>query len=598
MKPQGIFGTSATVPVVLLVFSNLSYCNGGEFSYSIDIAREVGNTANVNLTIAPVGNDFGISNKLFCSACEAIVPVLSIIVKTNKNITILKEKFLPICSFIQDRSTCEGLFDVYGSVVIEVLRNTKIGPKRICNMLGGDSCSKTSVSLDEWNVTFPNTVKPPIIQEPLPETGKPKLKVLHLTDLHWDPEYVEGTNANCKEKLCCRNSSTTKPLGVIYPAGRWGAYNCDLPERTIDNALGHIASQHPDIDYIIWTGDSPPHDSWLQTRNGTLDVMKRINKKLKLAFPQILILPSIGNHELVPSRTFAPPWVKDPQFKMAWLLEELYKDWKDWIPISQKNNFLENGFYSIQIRPKLKIISLNTIYCYNQNWWLYINSTDPGNHLQWLIDQLNESENNNEKVHIIVHVPPGNSDCLKTWSSNYYKIVNRYESTIKAQFFGHIHSDEYQVFYDTQNPTRVTNIAYVAPSMTSYKNVNPAYRIYYIDGNHNESTWETLDHETWVMDMDAANQYTSPPQWMKCYTAKDAYGMSSLRPSEWSTLIKRMALSKPLFDKFYMHYNRNSPTSTSYTLQDKVNMLCNLRSGKYFARRELCADLPALVQPN
>lgn len=97
--------------------------------------------------------------------------------------------------------------------------------------------------------------------------------------------------------------------------------------------------------------------------------------------------------------------------------------------------------------------------------WLLLNSTDPATELQWFIYELQSAEFNNEKVHVIGkllfkkrvktlnifllgHIPPGHSDCLKVWSRNYYAIVSRYESTITAQFFGHTHFDEFEVFYD------------------------------------------------------------------------------------------------------------------------------------------------------
>lgn len=80
--------------------------------------------------------------------------------------------------------------------------------------------------------------------------------------------------------------------------------------------------------------------------------------------------------------------------------------------------------------------------------WLLLNSTDPATELQWLIYELQSAEFSGEKVHIIGHIPPGHSDCLKVWSRNYYAIINRYESTITAQFFGHTHFDEFEVFYD------------------------------------------------------------------------------------------------------------------------------------------------------
>lgn len=80
--------------------------------------------------------------------------------------------------------------------------------------------------------------------------------------------------------------------------------------------------------------------------------------------------------------------------------------------------------------------------------WLLLNSTDPATELQWLIYELQSAEFSGEKVHIIGHIPPGHSDCLKVWSRNYYAIINRYEATITAQFFGHTHFDEFEIFYD------------------------------------------------------------------------------------------------------------------------------------------------------
>ena len=49
-----------------------------------------------------------------------------------------------------------------------------------------------------------------------------------------------------------------------------------------------------------------------------------------------------------------------------------------------------------------------------------------------------------------------------------------------AQFFGHTHFDEFEVFYDTEDISRPTNIAYIGPSVTPYYDLNPGYRIYYI----------------------------------------------------------------------------------------------------------------------
>lgn len=53
------------------------------------------------------------------------------------------------------------------------------------------------------------------------------------------------------------------------------------------------------------------------------------------------------------------------------------------------------------------------------------------------------------------------------------------------------------------------------------------------------------------MDLDKANKGENEPNWFKLYSAKDAYGMNSLKPSEWNRLIERMVDDPNLFDTFY-----------------------------------------------
>ena len=65
----------------------------------------------------------------------------------------------------------------------------------------------------------------------------------------------------------------------------------------------------------------------------------------------------------------------------------------------------------------------------------------------------------------------------------------RYESTITSQLYGHTHNDEMQVFYDLPHLTRATGMAYIAPSLTTAPSLNPAYRVYTIDGFHQNTTF-------------------------------------------------------------------------------------------------------------
>lgn len=125
-----------------------------------------------------------------------------------------------------------------------------------------------------------------------------------------------------------------------------------------------------------------------------------------------------------------------------------------------------------------------------------------------------------------------------------------YESTIVAQFFGHTHYDEFQLFYDTSDLSRALSIAYVGPSVSPYYDLNPGYRIYYIDGDHPKTTRMVVDHETWVMNLKEANLYDYPI-WHKMYSARQAYLMASLLPKDWDSLIDKMTNEPALFDLYY-----------------------------------------------
>jgi sphingomyelin phosphodiesterase len=78
------------------------------------------------------------------------------------------------------------------------------------------------------------------------------------------------------------------------------------------------------------------------------------------------------------------------------------------------------------------------------------------------------------------------SFALDRWSREYNRLVYRFRNTIIGQFFGHTHFDEFELFFAPRTSANdikeVTNVAYLAPSQTPHDGLNPAYRIYTIDG--------------------------------------------------------------------------------------------------------------------
>lgn len=68
------------------------------------------------------------------------------------------------------------------------------------------------------------------------------------------------------------------------PAGYWGDYTCDIPLRTLEMMLGDVVDTQ-DLDYIIYTGDSPAHDVWIQSKDRNLENEVTVLMLLESMFP-------------------------------------------------------------------------------------------------------------------------------------------------------------------------------------------------------------------------------------------------------------------------------------------------------------------------
>lgn len=176
---------------------------------------------------------------------------------------------------------------------------------------------------------------------------------------------------------------------------------------------------------------------------------------------------------------------------------------------------------------------------------------------------------------------------------------------MKGQFFGHTHNDEFEIFYDEALPMgdphyektyKATNVAYIGPSVTTFGNVNPGYRIYLVD----QETFDITDHQTYFANLTEANLFrdSRPLQFQMSYSAREAYDMKSLSPTEWHRMVMRMRTpvkhedrngetmedANRLFKKFYHYF---------FNLSDDIgdDNRCNDESCKY---EILCRLLTAL----
>lgn len=246
----------------------------------------------------------------------------------------------------------------------------------------------------------------------------------------------------------------------------------------------------------------------------------------------------------------------------------------------------------------LRILSLNTIYAYTDNFFLYISDRDPDGTLTWLIEQLAEAERVGDKVWIIGHIPNGDANTRPAWSRNFYSIVNRYESTIRGQFYGHTHEDSFGVFYkdfiSSEARQTPTSFYFVSPSLTTFAGghgVNPAYRMYTVQGVYDQSDFSVIDATTYSMDMAKANIAGNMPEWKIEYSARDAYAMANLHPQDWQDLLTKMATNGDYIDKYWQYFYR-SAKGKNCGAGCKTETICKLGSA-YSPYNTACAKSSA-----
>ncbi|KAH7728277.1 Protein ASM-1 [Aphelenchoides avenae] len=401
-------------------------------------------------------------------------------------------------------------------------------------------------------------------------------RVLQISDIHFDAGYVPGSESSCSMPVCCTGRPGPE---VQQPAGYWGTIAaCDIPYWTIENMLAHI-NRTEQITYVILSGDYMSHRDWSYTRQDHMLVIRNLTDLLNRYFPTTPVFWAIGNHEGVPVNSFAPHFAP-PQFRPEWLYKSVYAAGEKWLPPAAEKPMHYRGSYSVMITEKLKLISLNTGYCETTNFFLYINQTDPDDSLTWLTNELYTAEQLGQVAHIVAHIPPGDSECLEGWARNYYRIVNRFSETIRAQFFGHVHTDSFTVFYEDMNDFRSkpTSVLYSAPSVTTFADLNPAYRIYSIEGNYEGSSYDVIDFDTYFLNLTEATAEEAP-RWDLLYQAKKEYELKDLTPKSWHRLSERIHADPATYSKFLRNYARR--WNYKCDKQCRAELLCSLRRGHH-----------------
>jgi sphingomyelin phosphodiesterase len=386
--------------------------------------------------------------------------------------------------------------------------------------------------------------------------------ILHLTDVHYDQFYKEGSSATCfiAEKVglrCCRDYDI--PISPYRKAGKWGDYDCDTPLDIIEYTLQNSVSQGFDYDYIFWTGDAASHHDLTQSFDINMKAVDTVTDIIQKYYPNTTVIPVIGNHDTWPIDQLLPPF-----YNTTAVTKYLSKKWNMWIPEESMDTFYYGGYYSMKITDDLLFVVLNCLY-EDDNNILDRKTPDPGHQNAWVKSVLKKAYDNKQKVWIIGHIYPGAGESTDTFTNLMINLTRTYPDTITNQFFGHSHKDEFKLYRSEKN--EFISHLYISPSLMPDEH-NPGFRIYKFD----KDTYEILDYDQYYISLEELNDGRQV-DFKKIYSCNEYYNMKDQSTDSWVRLYKNMTMDNVTADKYCTMY---SYTGIDQKCIDPKSYLCDI----------------------
>ncbi|KAJ2376760.1 Endopolyphosphatase, partial [Coemansia sp. RSA 2607] len=275
-------------------------------------------------------------------------------------------------------------------------------------------------------------------------------RFLHITDLHVDPNYREGstTYSQCHRpppaKLHAFNNAVgggaqdghrdTGPFGIAQA-------KCDSPVALINATSAYLRAVWADsLDFVVWTGDSGRHDGDAENPRSFDEIIHQnriATAAMRRAFPaRTPVVPNIGNNDISPHNELAAPGHK----RAAKTFRLLADAWGDYVPPDQRATFLYGGYFARDVvdydtsstgsggARGLTALSLNTIYWYRANAKVGGCRADdsPGlAQLAWMRYQMRRARERRRDIVLLGHVAPSRDNYRPTCYHGYARTATQ-----------------------------------------------------------------------------------------------------------------------------------------------------------------------------
>lgn len=243
----------------------------------------------------------------------------------------------------------------------------------------------------------------------------------------------------------CRREGGEGQAGVLGTPGA----KCDAPIALAQKTLDWIGRTWRDkIDFVIWTGDNARHD-WdrkqRRKRKHVYHLNELVADMMKQTFwptardpRHIPLVPTLGNNDVYPHNSMSAD--------EADLLAYYDRLWQPWIPTDQRQVFRHGGYFGVTVGPRLRVLSLNTMYFFQKNGEVkgcHAISGPAKEQIIWFENELLKARHARHRVYVIGHVPPSPKHYRNSCLREYVRIASAFPDVLMGHFFGHLNMDHF-----------------------------------------------------------------------------------------------------------------------------------------------------------
>lgn len=361
-------------------------------------------------------------------------------------------------------------------------------------------------------------------------------KFLHITDIHYDPNYKAGSPVYCllgKLHLgCCRPYNI--PIEPYEKASKWGNFRCDTPFTFVNATLEWIRVNVPDIDFIIYTGDTVGHHDITQSITHNINAINDINELFKYYFNGIKVYSSIGNHDTYP--------IDQTQKSINKIfLNNFANNWSYWLNNSQ--TISKGGYYYSKLNENMYIVNLNSLL-YDKINLFHLQEGEE--QWEWFENTLETIKNENSYLWITNHICPFSSEARSTYTQKFISILSKYKDIIKYHFYGHVHQDTFTLLNYNNNIVGFCSI----PSSLMLDKHEASFRIY----KYERDNYDILDYDQYTSNL-TETILQNKIIFYKSYSFNNEYDLNGVNLDNWIQLYENIKNSNITLNKYYHHYN-------------------------------------------